>query len=108
MSKQMRIEEVLKPGRGRPRRTGPRDYVVHRARPFVESNHPLHITWKMVAGLPSLRGFERARIIGRTIRQANARNAARRSRFGVIHFSIQGTHLHMIVEAGDRKTLTKE
>src|ERR1700757_4222113 len=105
---QLTIAEVVKARPGRPRRKGEPEYVLHRTRPFVERSHPLHVTWKMVRGLPNLRGFEYAGIIGRTIREANARNARRRSAFGVIHFSIQGNHLHMIVEAGDRRSLTRE
>ena len=90
-----------RPGAGRPK--GKRTVAPHRARPFHDLNHPVHVTWRIVRGLPSLRGRALAGVVGRTVRAATL---SRNSTFRVIHFSIQSNHLHLIVEAGSKETLT--
>src|SRR6185503_8617073 len=81
-------------GAGRKRRT---EELPHGPRPYHDKNHPTHISWSVVRGLPSLRKRELARVIGETIRESSARERAARSSFGVTHFSIQGNHMHLIV-----------
>ncbi len=62
----------------------------------------MHVTLKIVRGVPSLR--ERA-LFGR-VRTALA---LARERFGfrLIHFSVQRNHLHLIAEAADRRALSR-
>jgi REP element-mobilizing transposase RayT len=96
-----------RPGAGRPK-TGRAVGLPHRPRPHHEGRHPAHITWRVARGVPSLRKRRLARIIGRTIRAASRRHEKRRSSFGVIHFSIQDNHIHLIVEAGSKRTMTRE
>jgi len=81
--------------------------VPHTARPFHDKHNPEHVTWRIVAGLPSLRRRPLARAVGQTIRSITRSHARRRTSFRVIHFSIQPNHLHLIVEAGSKKTLTE-
>jgi REP-associated tyrosine transposase len=89
--------------RARRARTG---RVPHRLRPEHQPQHPVHITWRLVRGLPSLRQLTFGQVVGRTIRNINRSNAARGTSFRVIHFSIQADHLHLIVEGGDNRALT--
>jgi len=95
-----------RPGAGRPR-SGRRVGVPHRARPFHDQGHPEHVTWRIAPDIPSLRRRALAGAIGRTIRAITQSHGRRRTSFRVIHFSIQPTHMHLIVEAGSKTTLAR-
>jgi REP element-mobilizing transposase RayT len=89
-----------RPGAGRKsmqRRGG----VRHLARPAHCARHPVHMTLRLAPGLPSLR----SEVIGGLIRRAF--RDTRRRWFRVVHFSIQSNHLHLLVEADDRKALSR-
>jgi REP element-mobilizing transposase RayT len=81
------------PGRRRP--------VVHRARAEHKRAHPVHLTLRARAGLPSLRGTRAFSAVREGLRAASS------VYFRVIHFSVQADHLHLIVEAEDTKALTR-
>jgi REP element-mobilizing transposase RayT len=74
--------------------------VRHRSRAAFRGRFPGHVTLKVRRGLRSLRD-------GRLVRalQATLREACEQGHFRVVAFSIQGDHLHMLVEAADRKAL---
>jgi putative transposase len=61
----------------------------------------LHVTVRLLAGLPPLR---RARAY-RAIRAAIG--GVQRAGFGVVHFSVMTNHVHFIVEAVDGKQLSR-
>jgi REP element-mobilizing transposase RayT len=86
------------PGVGR--RPGPNPRVRHRSRGDFRGRFPGHVTLKLREGLRSLRN-------GRLVRalQATLREACDQGHFRVVEFSIQGDHLHLLVEAADRKAL---
>ena len=88
-------------GAGRKRR-GKRPCVPHTTRPSVSRHHPHHVTLRIVDGLPTLR----QEALVKTLRRALA---AGKERFGlrVVHYSIQHNHLHCVVEAVDRRALTR-
>ena len=88
-------------GAGR-KRSGPRARVPHTERQQHDAGHPLHVTLRLCDGLPSLRrSLVRARVVG-------ALNAGA-DRFGLRlnHFSLQSNHIHLIVEADDRRALSR-
>jgi REP element-mobilizing transposase RayT len=60
----------------------------------------VQVTSRLVPGLRSLRSAPELAVV----RDALARSA--RNGFQVVHHSIQSNHVHLIVEADDRKTLT--
>ena len=62
----------------------------------------MHVTWRVVAGLPSLRSRRAYRVI------RDAFNAAAK-RFGMTlcEFSVQSNHVHLVVEAAHRPALSK-
>ncbi len=93
-------------GAGRPG-TGRAIGLPHRARPYHDRHQPVHVTWRFVHGLPSLREPALAPLISETIRRSSRREEERRSSFGVVHFSIQPGHLHLIVEAGSKRVMTR-
>lgn len=87
-------------GAGRKPRSNRRS-VPHRARPAHIAAHPVHVTLR--AGLGPLR----SQYLFPTLRLAIAR-ASRSSpeRFRVVHFSVQADHLHLLVEAKDKRALS--
>jgi REP element-mobilizing transposase RayT len=74
--------------------------VRHLGRADFRGRFPGHVTLKVRQGLRSLRD-------GRIVRalEATLREACDQGHFRVVEFSIQGDHLHMLVEAADRKAL---
>ena len=76
--------------------------VSHLQRPRFAARYPVHVTFRMVPAVGFLRAFSRARAIEQALREV-------RHRFGlrVVHYSIQGNHLHLIVEAEAPATLSR-
>jgi REP element-mobilizing transposase RayT len=88
-------------GAGRPRK-GKSAGVSHLRRPSLSRHHPLHVTLRLAAGLPSLR--TQALFCG--VRGALAQGQERFG-FRLVHFSVQSNHLHLIAEAADRRALSR-
>ena len=87
-------------GAGRPP-NGSAAGVSHLRRPALSHRHPVHVTLRVIAGLPSLRD-------GRLFRKVRGALAQAQERFGfrLVHFSVQSNHLHLIAEARDRRALS--
>jgi REP element-mobilizing transposase RayT len=95
-----------RPGRGGARKNagrkpGPHPRTPHRARPRHYFGHPVHVTLR--ARLGSLR----SQFLYPTVRFAISR-ATRHApeRFRIVHYSVQSNHVHLIVEAAERRALT--
>ncbi|MEO8550489.1 MAG: transposase [Kofleriaceae bacterium] len=105
-------------GVGRPKRH-PRASERHQVRPPIKPYEPQHVTMRAHADV-SLRKHE----VFRAVREATfaaaqfderARTSATPSSamsrlgraFHIVHFSIQRTHIHLLVEASDRTALSK-
>lgn len=95
-----------RPGAGRPRlhpRPGLKGTEVpHRRRPEFAARHPVHVTIALVPGLGYLRAYSRARAVQEVLREAAERFGVR-----IVHYSIQGMHLHLIVEAESAEALSQ-
>jgi REP element-mobilizing transposase RayT len=85
-------------GAGRPSR---RSTANHHKRPAHHRWQPVHVTLRAVRPLPSLRRQSNFAAIRRTFSQTA------RSWFRVVHFSVQEDHVHLIVEADDRQSLSR-
>jgi REP element-mobilizing transposase RayT len=85
-------------GAGRP---GRRSTASHRKRPAHHRWQPVHVTLRAKRPLPSLR----RQAIFAAIRCTFPRTA--RSWFRLVHFSVQGDHVHLLVEADDRQSLAR-
>jgi REP element-mobilizing transposase RayT len=85
-----------RPNAGRPkgRKTTPHD-----KRKEFAARYPLHVTWRLAQGGPYLRKYHAAALIREAIR------AAQKASFRVVEYSIQGNHLHMIIEASGKRGL---
>jgi putative transposase len=78
------------------------DRVSHAARVHDEQ-YPVHVTLKVVAGLPNLRGHKLDKLVCRHFRDA----LGRRPDFRVVHFTVQRNHIHAIVEADSARALSR-
>ena len=86
-------------GAGRKPKTGQRQ-MPHAPRPLHCGRHPVHVTLR--SGFRSMR----SQFVFPTVRAAIAGTSARRgSTFRIVHFSVQDTHVHLIVEADDTAAL---
>ncbi len=85
---------------GRPKK-GPRASERHKMRPELTGKQPLLVTVRIDKEVGNLR----RRGIYHALRFA-LYACALRDEFRVVHFSIQRTHLHMIVEAASKKALS--
>jgi REP element-mobilizing transposase RayT len=76
--------------------------VWHRERAPVPGDAPVHVTLRIRAGVPSLRTVSFVREFRRTLAAA-----CERGDFRVIHYSLQGDHAHLIVEAHGKDALAR-
>jgi REP element-mobilizing transposase RayT len=83
--------------RGRPR--GSR--VSHSRRPEVRSNWPHHVTVRVRHGVWNLRSQRCFSRIARALAAVRDREG-----FRVVHFSVQGNHLHLVTEASARRDMS--
>jgi len=83
-------------GAGRKPKNGATAGVSHVRRPQFKARHPVHVTMRVLPGVGFLRGFSRRKAIENALREVKLRFGMR-----VVHYSIQGTHLHLIVEVED-------
>ena len=113
--RQVQLELPFTPGRGGVREGQGRkralgedgkplnlDEMPHVARgPFV-ARYPVHVTVKLLPGLPSLRNKRTYKSLLRCFVRG-------RDRFGfrLNHYSVQSNHLHLIVEADNREAMTR-
>src|SRR5438552_9367033 len=88
-------------GAGRPP-NGSKAGVSHLRRAELAPRHPVHVTLRLTQGVGYLRTQTRTRIIEEALAEAKERFGMR-----VIHYSIQGNHLHLIVEAQDERALAR-
>jgi REP element-mobilizing transposase RayT len=82
------------------RKPGPDPRIRHRSRGDFRRTSPAHVTVRVVPGLPSLRTVRIVHAVERTFAKGCARQG-----FRLVHYSLQGNHAHLIVEARDRDAL---
>ena len=89
---------------GRPRKPVSERGVPHATRPAHSFRHPVHVTVRVAAGMPSLR----QRKVWRTVRKVLIAAAARFGQmFRIVEYSVQSNHMHLVVEARNRRELSR-
>lgn len=93
--------------RGRPRLTTQqrrvRGSLVSRGpRPEVDARNPLHVTLRARRDAPGFRAKHRFLRMRDSLRAASERFGMR-----VVHFAVMNDHVHLIVEADDRRALSR-
>jgi REP element-mobilizing transposase RayT len=81
---------------------GARAGVAHVRRPSLSPHHPAHVTLRVLPHVWNLRSRRAFRAIGRAFVSSKKRDG-----FRLVHFSVQGNHLHLIVEARDARRLSR-
>jgi hypothetical protein len=76
---------------------GERAGVRHRKRQDLAARFPVHVTARVRAGLPSLRGQ-----LEQTVLLGAFRAGCERFGFRLVHFAVLRNHVHYVVEAGGR------
>ena len=74
--------------------------IRHAPRPDV--NGPVHVTVRLLAGLPSMRTPRAYRRIERAFRKGKEKPG-----FRVVHCAVLGNHMHLFVDADDKWSLAK-
>jgi len=87
-------------GAGRPKAKNGR--VPHARRAPLSRHHPVHVTLRMRPEVYGLRSGRSFRAVETSLR---AMQRVRDARF--VHYSVQGNHIHLIVEASDRVSLSR-
>jgi putative transposase len=96
-------------GAGRKPKDGKRAGSPHKTRPEIRKNWAIHVVMRVEEEIGSLR----KRDMYRAIREATIAVARRElhdatvGHFRIVHISIQGTHIHMLVEAGHKTALSR-
>jgi REP element-mobilizing transposase RayT len=76
--------------------------VAHRSRAPLASRFPVHVTLRVDGAVGSLRRSRPYAALCRAIAGGNERGVAR-----VVHYSVMGNHLHLLVEAKDAESLSR-
>lgn len=79
---------------------GVRSGQPHAPRPDFVERHPAHVTLRVRPDVPSLR---KARLV-RELERSMAR-ACERGSFRIVQYSVQSNHVHLLVEATNRRSL---
>src|SRR6266576_2213365 len=81
---------------------GRRAGVWHVARPELAARFPVHVTWRMKKEVWNLRTRRCFSVLKRAFW-----GGADRFGFRLVHYSVQGNHLHLLVEAQDERALSR-
>jgi REP element-mobilizing transposase RayT len=75
--------------------------ALHRARPEHKDRHPVLANWSLLPHVWNLRAGRCFRVLRRAFGAGGDRAGA----FRLVHFSVQGNHIHLLVEARDKRAL---
>ena len=89
-----------RPGAGR--KKDPRAGVSHARREAVDPHHPVHVTLRLKQGLRTLRSGLPYHVLRMALTQGHERSG-----FRVVHFAVMSNHVHLLIEANDRPSLSR-
>ena len=101
IARQLPFPKSRKSKAGRPPK-GARAGVSHVRRKDLRGRQPVHVTLKSKAGIGYLRKQRVVSALEQAIKEARLRFGMR-----IVHYSIQGNHLHLLVEADDKPALSQ-
>jgi REP element-mobilizing transposase RayT len=84
------------------KRKGPRPRVEHQTRPELKPRFPVHVTSRILDGVCHLRQRHVFQLLKRAFQSANQADE-----FHVVEYSVQGNHIHFLVEAEDTRALAR-
>ena len=95
----------VREGAGRPRKDGRKGMQpghVHLKRPVLKRRFPVHVTWRIAGDVWSLRGARLSVEVKRALWRGSDKGS-----FRLVHYAILRDHIHMLVEADDRRSLSR-
>ena len=75
----------------------------HEPRPTINRRHPQHVTIRVSDAVGWLRRLDTYNAVRRALRVVIAK---RHATFRIVHVSVQNTHIHLICEANDKRSLS--
>src|SRR5262249_10529879 len=87
-----------RPGAGRPRG----DKVTHHGRTTVNARHPLHLILRIPRGIWTLRSKALSQQVRYSLEKVREREG-----FRIVHCSVQGNHIHAVIEADSTEALSR-
>jgi len=87
-----------RPNAGRPNGTR----VTHHGRDEVDARHPVHLVWRTMEDVPSLR---RNAVYPKVI--AAIRRRCKRADFRIVYACVRGNHLHLVAECDSAEALAR-
>jgi REP element-mobilizing transposase RayT len=101
---QLELDRIRHGGRrpGAGRKPGPNPRIRHRSREQFDRLLPAHVTIKVRPDVPCLRTVRLVHEVERSFARA-----CERGDFRLVHYSLQGNHAHMVVEAEGRDALAR-
>jgi len=105
MSRQLELRLHRRGGKRRDagrKPNGERAGVSHLVRPQFGRLLPVHVTLRMAQHVYNLRSRRSFSVVGRAITKAAERFGVR-----IVLFSVQGNHMHLVVEAADTASLSR-
>ncbi len=99
---QLELDRIRHGGRrpGAGRKPGPNPRIRHRSRERFTALLPCHVTLRVRSDVPSLRTVQLVHEIERSFA-----SGCEREDFRIVHYSLQGNHAHLIVEAANGEAL---
>jgi REP element-mobilizing transposase RayT len=88
-------------GAGR-KKDATRNLMTHVRRPVITTETPVHVTLRVRPHVWNLRAKRAFRIVEKALTAAREWSSAR-----IVHYSVQGNHVHLVAEASDRKVLAR-
>jgi REP element-mobilizing transposase RayT len=88
-----------RPGAGRPKRKGA---VSHLRREALKVRTPLHVVVRCAEEVRGLRRWKVAKVLSAAFRKGCWRDG-----FRLVHFSVMGNHIHLVVEADSAEALSE-
>lgn len=73
----------------------------HLARPEIDRRHPQHVTLRVTSEIGWMRRLDTYAAVRRALRAVLPRHVD----FRIVHLSLENTHVHLLVEASDKKCL---
>jgi putative transposase len=87
--------------KGAGRKRGPGSGLRHAPRPELDGRTPAHLTLRISRLVPNLRTERCMHVLRRAFREGRERGG-----FRLVQYAVQPDHLHLIVEASDKKALS--
>ena len=93
--------------RGAGRKKSKDSGVSHLKRAKLGKSQPVHVTVRLAAGFRNLRQKDEYRVLRDCFATCRDSRVGHEAGFRLVHYSVQGNHIHLLIEAADRMALSR-